>query len=195
MIESLGASAAVLQADLEDPKQVSSLADDATQRFGQIEILVNNASMFEKTRFDELSESDWNSHFAVNVTAPLLLAKKMHEQSGSGRPGKIINLNDWHTARKSHFAYGVSKAALSGLTRSLARELAPQIQVNEMLLGAILPPEEVQADRPLDEIKIDLGPANRLGTLNEVTNVMMMLVTNDFITGESINVDGGRHIN
>lgn len=195
LIESLGTNMIMLRADLEDPEQVDSLASDVAEQFGPIEILVNNASVFEKIRLGELSVNDWNRHFAVNVHAPLLLAQKMREQLGEDSPGKIINLNDSRTARRSHFAYGVSKTALSGLTRSLALELAPRIQVNEILLGAILPPAHIPLDRPRDDIEIDLGPADRMGTLNEVTNAMMMLISNDFITGESINVDGGRHIN
>ena len=72
--------------------------------------------------------------------------------------------------------------------------MAPNVQVNEVSLGAILPPADIRLDRPRSEIQIDLGPANRMGTLNEVADAMMMLIQNDFINGETINVDGGRHI-
>jgi pteridine reductase len=72
--------------------------------------------------------------------------------------------------------------------------MAPNVQVNEIALGAILPPSDIPIDRPRDEITIKLGPADRMGSLNEVADAMMMLIKNDFITGETINVDGGRHI-
>ena len=100
----------------------------------------------------------------------------------------------WSTARPGQFAYGVSKSALSGLTRSLALALAPNIQVNEIALGAILPPANIGVDRPREQIKINLGPADRMGKLNEVADAVLMLIQNDFITGETINVDGGKHI-
>jgi pteridine reductase len=119
----------------------------------------------------------------------------MNEQLATGSPGKIINLNDWRKARPTRFAYGVTKSALSGLTRTLALSMAPNVQVNEIALGAILPPADIPIDRPRDKITINLGPADRMGSLNEVADAMMMLIKNDFITGETINVDGGRHIN
>ena len=194
----------IVQADLEDPEQVESLASSVATQLGPIEILVNNAAVFERTVLIDVSVDDWDRHFAINVRAPFLLAQSMRAQlapdasgpSGPGQSaaGKIISLNDWRTARPGHFAYGVTKSALSGLTRSLALALAPHIQVNEVALGAILPPANIALDRPREEIKIALGPADRMGTLNEVANAVLMLVHNDFITGETINVDGGKHI-
>jgi len=142
----------------------------------------------------EISADHWDRHFAINVRAPFLLAQSMRAGLDNDSPGKIISLNDWRTARPDQFAYGIAKSALSGLTRTLALALAPHIQVNEIALGAILPPACIAVDRPREEIKIDLGPAGRMGTLNEVANAVLMLVHNDFVTGETINVDGGRHI-
>ena len=199
-----GGEAVIIQADLEDPEQVESLASSVAEQLGPIEILVNNAAVFEQTGLKDVSVDDWDRHFAINVRAPFLLAQLMRAQlspdaagqgtPGQSAPGKIISLNDWRTARPGRFAYGVTKSALSGLTRTLALALAPHIQVNEVALGAILPPANIALDRPREEIKIDLGPADRMGTLNEVANAVLMLVHNDFITGETINVDGGMHI-
>ncbi len=219
-----GGEAVIIQAELEDAEQVESLASSVAEQFGPIEILVNNAAVFERTALKEVSVDDWDRHFAINVRAPFLLAQTMQTQlapnatgasapgpsmpgqsaagqsaagqsaTGQGAAGKIINLSDWRTARPDRFAYGVTKSALSGLTRTLALALAPHIQVNEVALGAILPPADIAVDRPREEIKIDLGPADRMGTLNEVANAVLMLVHNDFITGETINVDGGMHI-
>lgn len=194
-----GVQAITVQADLEHPAQVESLAASVAEQLGPIEILVNNASLFERAVIEYVSVDQWDRHFAINVRAPFLLAQSMRKQLASatgdaGATGKIINLGDGHTARPGQFAYGVTKSALTGLTRSLALALAPQIQVNEVALGVILPPANVALDRPREEIKIDLGPADRMGTLNEVANAVLMLVHNDFITGETINVDGGKHI-
>jgi NAD(P)-dependent dehydrogenase (short-subunit alcohol dehydrogenase family) len=193
LIQSMGSEAITFQTDLEDSKQVASLAESVRGQLGPIEILINNASIFDKINLTEISVDDWDRHLAVNLRAPFLLAQAMQAQLGDSH-GKIISLNDWRTARPARFAYGVSKTALSGLTRTLALSMAPNVQANEISLGAILPPSDIPADRPRDEIKMDLGPANRMGSLNEVSDAMMMLVQNDFITGATINVDGGRHV-
>jgi NAD(P)-dependent dehydrogenase (short-subunit alcohol dehydrogenase family) len=194
LIQSMGREAVTIQANLEDTAQVASLADTVAGRLGPIEILVNNASIFEKVRLEDVSIPEWDRHFAVNVRAPFILAQAMQAQLTSDSPGKIINLNDWRTARPTRFAYGITKTALSGLTRTLALSMAPYVQANEISLGAILPPSDIPIDRPRSEFKIDLGPADRMGSLNEVSDAMLMLIRNDFITGETINVDGGRHI-
>ena len=193
ILRSMGSEAITVQADLQDPIQVASLAESVSDQLGPIEILINNASIFDKTNLAETSVDDWDRHLAINLRAPFLLAQAMQAQLGDSH-GKIISLNDWRTARPTRFAYGVSKTALSGLTRTLALSMAPNVQANEISLGAILPPSDIPVDRPRDEIKIDLGPADRMGSLNEVADAMMMLVQNDFITGETINVDGGRHV-
>jgi NAD(P)-dependent dehydrogenase (short-subunit alcohol dehydrogenase family) len=195
----LGSEAVIVQANLEDPAQVESLASSVAERLGPIEILINNASVFDRAGLEDVSTDDWDRHFAINVRAPFLLAQTMRTQLapnaiGTSAPGKIISLNDWRTARPSRFAYGVTKSALSGLTRTLALAMAPHVQVNEIALGAILPPADISLDRPREEISIDLGPADRMGTLNEVADAVLMLVHNDFITGETIKVDGGRHL-
>ena len=195
LIKAMGNEAITVKADLEDPTQVEDLAAHVYEQFGSIEIMVNNASVFDKVGLKEVSAEEFDRHFAINVRAPFLLAKSMNEQLATGSPGKIINLNDWRKARPTRFAYGVTKSALSGLTRTLALSMAPNVQVNEIALGAILPPADIPIDRPRDKIAINLGPADRMGSLNEVADAMMMLIKNDFITGETINVDGGRHIN
>ena len=195
LIKAMGKEAITVKADLEDPTQVEALAAHVNEQLGPIEIMVNNASVFDKVGLKEVSAEEFDRHFAINVRAPFLLAKSMNEQLATGSPGKIINLNDWRKARPTRFAYGVTKSALSGLTRTLALSMAPNVQVNEIALGAILPPADIPIDRPRDKIAINLGPADRMGSLNEVADAMMMLIKNDFITGETINVDGGRHIN
>ncbi len=194
LIESMGSQAITVQADLEHPGQVKQLAADVLNNLGPIEILVNNASIFDKVGMNDLQSDEWDRHFAINVRAPFLLAQVMKHQLTGDTPGKIISLNDWRTARPTRFAYGITKTALSGLTRTLALSMAPNVQSNEIALGAILPPVDISLNRPRNEIKINLGPADRMGTLNEVADAMMMLIKNDFITGETINVDGGRHI-
>jgi pteridine reductase len=192
-IRDLGGEAEALQADLEAPEAAYALVRAALDRFGSLDILVNNASLFATGRFEDTSVTEWDRYMAVNVRAPFLLAQAMAAALPSGSPGKIINLNDWRTARAKRFAYGASKAALSGLTRSLAVSMAPDVQVNELALGAVLPPADI-TPRPLEQMETKLGPSGRMGTLNEVAQAMLALIGNDFITGETLHIDGGRHI-
>ena len=112
LIQSMGREAVAIQANLEDTVQVASLADTVAERLGPIEILVNNASIFEKVGLEDVSITEWDRHFAVNVRAPFILAQAMQAQLTSDSPGKVINLNDWRTARPTRFAYGITKSAL-----------------------------------------------------------------------------------
>ena len=190
----MGAEAEAFQADLAEAREATELVARVRRRFGLLHILVNNASLFGRQTLQDITPADWDRYFAVNVRAPFLLAQAMAASLPPGTAGKVINLGDWRTARKNRFAYGASKAALSGLTRSLAYALAPGIQVNEIALGAILLPADASPDRPKESQDTGEVPAARMGTLNEVAQAMMALVLNDYITGERVRVDGGRHI-
>lgn len=193
-IRSLGHDAESFRADLEIPAEIERLTSEIGNRFGHFDVLVNNASIFGRQAIESTSVEDWDRYIAINVRAPFLLAKALKHGLPEGSTGKVINLGDWRTARRNRFPYGVSKAALSGLTRSLATALAPDIQVNEIALGAILPPADSPQDPDRSDIKMDLGPVDRMGTLNEVAVAMLALIANDFITGETLHVDGGRHV-
>ena len=192
-IRTLGGEAGAFQADLESSQSPGALVRAVVERFGGLDILVNNASLFSAGRFEDTSVDEWDRYMAVNARAPFLLAQAMFVALPQGAPGKVINLSDWRTARAKRFAYGASKAALSGLTRSLAVSMAPNVQVNELALGAILPPADIEP-RPPEQMETNLGPAARMGTLNEVAQAMLSLIENDFITGETLHIDGGRHI-
>lgn len=190
-----GGEADLFCADLSDRTQVEALVPAVVERFGSLDILVNNASVFRDRRLDETTDADWDENFAVNVTAPFMLARAMADHR-DGQPGKIISLTDWKTTRPKRFAYGVSKAALGGLTRSLAASLAPSIQVNEVALGAILLPVTAapEENKALAGKLAARTPLGRLGTPEEVAHVVMTLIENDYITGETIYVDGGQRL-
>jgi len=194
-IVSGGGQADMFQAELGDRVQVESLVPAVVERFGSLDILINSASVFEDRWLDETDDANWDMNFAVNVTAPFVLSRSMAKHL-DGKPGKIVSLTDWKTTRPKRFAYGVSKAALSGLTRSLAAALAPSIQVNEVALGAILLPvtAEPDEDAALSEKLASRTPLGRLGTPEEVAHVVMTLIENDYITGETIYVDGGQRL-
>lgn len=185
-----GVNAELFHSELSHPGNAAELVKAVRSSLGNLNILINNASLFSRGTLDETTVDEWDQYMAVNFRAPFLLAQAM----GCTEPGKVINLNDWRTARAKRFAYGVSKAALSGLTRSLAVAMAPGVQVNELALGAILPPADSVAESSGGRRQTRLGPAARVGTLNEVVSGIMSLIENDFITGETLHVDGGRHI-
>ena len=178
------------KADLSNEDNCMTLFDNINKTLGEISIIINNASTFRKNTLENANINEVKEDYFVNIIAPLILAQKMYKNKNI-KKGKIINITDWKTAREKRFSYGISKAGVFGLTKSLAISMAPRFQVNEIALGAILPP--VDSPKRITK-KIDLGPMKRIGKINEVTSCIEMLLRNDFITGEKINIDGGRHI-
>jgi NAD(P)-dependent dehydrogenase (short-subunit alcohol dehydrogenase family) len=181
-------NAYIIQSDLSDEENCIKLIKDAENKIGKIDILINNASTFKKNTLENTSSKEIEEDLYVNLIAPFILSKTIFKKN---RKGKVINISDWKTARTNRFSYGVSKAAIYGLTKSLSLSMAPNYQVNEIALGAILPP----ADSPNRKTeKINLGPIGRTAKIEEVTSCIEMLINNDFITGERIFLDGGRHV-
>ena len=191
-IEALGRKAILLQADLADPAQISTIIPRALEH-GSLSGLVNNAAIFESLDWESTTLEDWNRHIMINLTAPFLLSQAFARALRPGDRGRIINILDWRALRPGpdHLPYTISKSALAALTRSLAAALAPQINVNGLALGAILPPSEgVVSPNILDKV-----PAARWASLDEVSQALIFLLDGpDFITGEIIHVDGGRHL-
>jgi NAD(P)-dependent dehydrogenase (short-subunit alcohol dehydrogenase family) len=191
-IKSLGKEAFLIKADLADPDQAASIVPQAA-RFGRLAALVNNASIFEPITLAQTSYSAWQRHLAVNLTAPFLLSQSFGACLAAGEKGRIINLLDWRALRPGadHFPYTISKAALASMTRSLAVALAPHIVVNGLALGAILPPSHGSPNPDL----LKTVPANRWAGLDELSAAFVFLLTGpDYITGEILHLDGGRHL-
>tara|TARA_Y100000768_G_scaffold374793_1_gene344864 strand:- start:10305 stop:11018 length:714 start_codon:yes stop_codon:yes gene_type:complete len=181
-------NASIIQSNLSNEKNCLDLINEAEQNIGKISILINNASTFKKNTIENTTSKEIEEDLYVNMIAPFILSKSIFDKDSNG---KIINISDWRTARTNRFSYGVSKASIFGLTKSLSLSMAPNYQVNEIALGAILPP----ADAPNRKTeKINLGPIGRTAKIEEVTSCIEMLLKNDFITGERIFVDGGRHV-
>lgn len=189
-IASFGRRAWVLDADLSKPDEASALIPRANE-FSPVYGLVNSASIFESHSLQDTTLQDWGKHMSVNLTAPFLLSQAFAKKSKEGR---IINIVDWRALRPGadHFPYTISKAALAAMTRSLAVALAPNITVNGLALGAILPP----ADNPsVSEKIIENVPAHRWSEAQEVEDALLFLLCGPaYITGEIIHVDGGRHL-
>jgi len=191
-IQTLGRKAYLLQADLSDPTQVSTIIPNASEH-GPLFGLVNNAAIFETHSWQNTSLDDWNRHLMVNLTTPFLLSQAFARHLPSKATGRIINLLDWRALRPGadHLPYTVSKSALAALTSSLAIALAPNITVNGLALGAVLPPSE--GDAPANILKN--VPAGRWAELDEVAQTLVFLLEGPaYITGEIIHLDGGRHL-
>ena len=188
----LGRHAIVLDADLDDPEQVVELVERAW-KVQPFYALVNSASIFEPLRWDQVELAAWDRHMRINLTAPFLLSQAFARRLGSTGSGRIVNIVDWRALRPGpdHLPYTISKAGLAALTRSFAQAMAPQIIVNGIAFGAILPPSD-GGDNPHLLAQV---PAGRWATLDEVGETLIFLLDGpDYITGEIIHLDGGRHL-
>jgi len=194
-IEAAGGDACSLRADLAGSDLDRRLVDEAAALAGRpVDILVNNASVFEPLDLMTTTVADWDRNVAVNLRAPFLLARGLARQLPEGAVGDIINLNDDRALRPpaDHFPYTISKAGLHALTASLALALAPRIRVNELALGAVLPPEKASEDY-MHTLKRDI-PLGRFGATAEVTHAALFLLGNPAMTGQTILLNGGRHL-
>ena len=186
-----GVQSAAIQADLANPTEAAELVDRAENAIGKIDLLVNNAAVFGPIEAPDASIEDWQLHMNVNLTAPFLIAQQF-ARSRENKPGSIVNLLDWRAMRPGadHFPYTISKAALAALTRGLAVSFAPGIRVNGLALGAILPPSDGGTDDPLERV-----PSGRWGTIEEAVEALLfLLIGPEYVTGEILHVDGGRHL-
>ncbi|MEN8240678.1 MAG: SDR family oxidoreductase [Chloroflexota bacterium] len=191
-VEAKGVEAQLAQADLSNPSEVKRLVTTASSN-GSLYALINNASIFEAGELQSTSLEAWNRHIEINLTAPFLLSQAFAKVVGKDQEARIINLLDWRAIRPSpdHFAYTISKAGLAALTQASAQALAPNIMVNAIAFGAILPPSDGGDTAKV----IERVPAGRWAELSEVAaTVRFLLEGPGYITGEIIHLDGGRHL-
>ncbi|MFO1281845.1 MAG: pteridine reductase [Burkholderiales bacterium] len=189
-------SVALIQADLLDLAKIPSIVEQTVQRFGRLDALVNNASSFFPTPLGSISGSQWDDLVGTNVRAPTFLAQAAAAPLRRAQ-GAIVNITDIHAERplKSYLVYSVAKAALTGLTRALARELAPEVRVNAVAPGPILWPDDEQFDEVSRQRIISHTPLKREGTPDDIARAVVFLLADaPYVTGETINVDGGRHV-
>jgi pteridine reductase len=191
-IRQQGHDAYLIQADLNDKEQVADLILEASQP-GPLYALVNNAAIFEQLTWENTDLESWQRHLNINLTAPFLLSQAFARQITPGKTGRIVNILDWRALRPGadHLPYTISKAGLAALTRALAVALAPDIQVNGIALGAILPPSDGSDTTKL----IQNVPAQRWSSFEEVVDMLLFLLDGPtYVTGEIIHLDGGRHL-
>ena len=188
-------SCAIIQANFSTTKSYNSLYNKALKVFGRIDVLINNASKFYPTKIDMVNDKNWADIVNTNLKTPLFLSKSFFPELKK-RKGSIINIIDIHVnpPLKNHIIYNLSKAGLLALTKSLAKDLAPTVRVNGVSPGAIMWPKSINKKRKKEIIsKIAL---KRIGEPDDIAKTILFLITNgDYITGQNINVDGGRRLN
>ncbi len=189
-------SVALIQADLLDTAKLPAMVEQTVQSFGRLDALVNNASSFFQTPVGEITAAAWEDLIGTNLRAPLFLAQAAAPALKKSL-GAIVNITDIHAERplKNYVVYSVAKAGLVGLTRSLARELAPEVRVNAVAPGPILWPDDESFDELSRQRIISHTPLKREGTPEDIAKaVHFLLAEATYVTGETINVDGGRHV-
>ena len=187
-------SSCTVQADLMAASSYDWVIDKALELTGSLDVLVNNASVFYPTLLPQIKEPTWNEIIGTNLKAPLFLARRAAPYLEQTR-GCIINITDIHGSRPllEHSMYSVAKSGLNMLTRSLARELAPNVRVNAVSPGAIIWPAEMD-DETRDSI-LSVIPLQRPGDPVDIASAVYFLIAEaDYITGQVLPVDGGRSL-
>ena len=189
------ASAATVKAELLAPVAPRVLVAAAIERFGRLDLLVNNASSFFPVPVVQIEASHWEELIGSNLRAPLFLSQEAAPQLARNK-GSIVNIVDIHAERplKGYPVYSVGKAGLAALTRSLALELAPDVRGNGGAPGAIAWPEDGQFDPEERKRIVASTPLGRVGTPEDIAQAVHFLACAPFVTGQIIAVDGGRSI-
>ena len=186
-------SATVVVGNLNNIDSISKIVESVKS----IDLLVNNASVFYPLSVDESDSENWDNILDVNLKAPFFLSKGLSQKLKSSE-GSIINIIDIHADRplKKHSVYNISKAGLKMLTLTLAKELAPSIRVNGVSPGSILWPQEGAEISELDKsIMLERIALKRQGSPQDIADTVLFLANSNYLTGQIINVDGGRTLN
>jgi pteridine reductase len=189
-------SVALIQADLLDLNKLPAMIEQTLQTFGRLDGLVNNASSFFPTTIGDITSEAWDDLIGTNLRAPLFLAQAAAPALRKTQ-GSIVNITDIHAERplKNFVVYSIAKAGLVGMTRSLARELAPEVRVNAVAPGPILWPDDASFDELSRQRIISHTPLKREGEPDDIAKAVYFLLSQaTYVTGDTISVDGGRHV-
>ena len=193
MIEDGGGSAALVRADLSQVTACEQLIDALVLEHGELHTLVNSAAVMQRTPIGSVTEHEWDTMFALNARAPFFLAQHAAPVLRLAK-GNIVNIADLAAFETwtGYVPHGMTKAAVVQMTRALAHALAPEVRVNGVAPGVVLLPEGFNADDA--EHLRRTTPMRRIGTPEDVAQAVLYLVRAEFVTGEVIKVDGGRHV-
>ncbi len=191
-IVALGRRAIAVHADVALKAEVDALIRRTAEVFGRLDVLVNNASVFETAPFLAIDEQAWDRVMAVNLKGPFLLSQAAVPLLRRDGGGVIINIADLSAFQPwpSYAHHSVSKAGLVHLTRIMALALAPDIRVNGIAPGTVLPPEGYTDEQVRESV--ERAPLKCLGSPDDVARALLYLIESDFVTGDVVVVDGGR---
>lgn len=192
--EAFGVKVVLRQADLFGSEDLSSLIETESLGLNPAQVLVNSAAVFPADTLVDLTLEQWSLTFRINLRTPIFLTQAFVRVLPDHLEGAVINITDWRTERPypDRFSYSVAKGALDAFTRTAAISLAPQIRVNAIALGAMLPPPDKDQNY-LDALAATL-PLKRPGGTIVIADSMLYLLRNDFVTGEILRLDGGAHL-
>ncbi|MGD9903581.1 MAG: SDR family NAD(P)-dependent oxidoreductase [Vicinamibacterales bacterium] len=198
VVRQRGRRALTLKADLADPLECRTAVNEAAAAFGRLDVLVNMASHYAHVPFDDQDEGHWDRQLSIDLRAAFLCSRAAVPHMRQAGGGRIVNFSDWVAASgrpryPGYLAYYVAKAGVKALTEALALELAgDQILVNAVAPGPILAPPDMT---PEERAAVERAtPVGRWGGEQEIARAVAFLVTTDFVTGETVRVDGGRHV-
>ncbi len=190
-------SVMLVKADLQEVAGLAEIVKTCVDRFGSLDALVNNASAFYPTPVGTISADNWNELVGANLKAPLFLSQAAAPYLKKNG-GCIVNITDIHAERplKNYVVYSVAKAGLVGLTKSLARELGPEVRVNAVAPGPIAWPEDGSFDEVTRQRVISHTLLKRIGEPDDIARAVYYLIAEaPYVTGQIIAVDGGRSVN
>lgn len=190
-VRALGREAETVGGDLADPLVPEAVISAARDRFGRLDLLVNSAATFAAASLLDVDAEAWDAVLDVNVRAPHLLVRAAAAllRASGGAVVNIVDLSAWQPWTE-HPHHAVSKAALAHLTRVQARALAPDVRVNAVAPGAVLPPDDYPEERW--EALRERAPLKKIGSPRDVVDAVLFLARADFVTGQVLAVDGGR---
>lgn len=192
LITKAGGIAKSFRADLAEPDAPAHLVHEVVTDIGPLNVLVNSAAVMKRHPFGSVTAKDWDETFSLNLRAPFLLSQAAAAQMPNG--GAIVNIADLAAFETwpSYVPHSISKAGIVKMTEGLARVLAPAIRVNAIAPGAVLLPDD-WSDKTGERLS-DTTPLHRLGDPQDVVDAMLYLLRADYVTGETIVVDGGRRV-
>ncbi len=188
-----GSEARTLPGDLTDPATAPRLVEHTAKVFGSLDVLVNSAAVLLRTPVGEVLVEDWDAMFALNLRAPFFLCQAAARVMRD-RGGVIVNIADLAAFEtwRGYIPHSITKAGIVQMTRGLAHALAPKIRVNAIAPGAVLLPEGTTQDQAGK--LISTTPLGRIGSPDDVAQAVVYLLSAEYVTGETIIVDGGRHV-
>lgn len=192
-LRDLGRDAQAFGADLSDPTSPATLVAHVTEAYGELDVLVNSAAVMRRTPVGEVTVEEWDAMFALNLRAPFFIAQAAWPTLRETH-GCIVNMADLAAFETwpAYVPHTITKAGVVQMTRALAHAMAPEVRVNAIAPGAVLLPEGW--DEASRQHLVDTTPLRRIGTPTDVGDAVLYLARADYVTGEVLVVDGGRHV-